>query len=80
MAYIITKHGSQDNIVANEFICDTKDDLDAISPKEISLGATAIVLEGTAGFEVYMATSKKKWILLGGGASADDEQTSSAGD
>lgn len=74
MAYIMTKHGIQDNVPTNEFICDTPADLENINPKEITLGSVAIVLKGDAGFEVYMATSDKEWILLGGGASSDEEE------
>lgn len=74
MAYIMTKHGTQDNVPTNEFICDTPSDLDKINSKEITLGSVAIVLKGDAGFEVYMATSDKEWVLLGGGASSDEEE------
>lgn len=65
---IMSKRGQADNIITYEHICDTAADLASIDPKYITLGSVAIVLKGTAGLEVYMATSDKEWInLIGGG-------------
>lgn len=59
-----TKRGQQDNIVTFEHICDTIEDLEKIDSNYITLGSVAIVLQGTMGVEVYMATSDKQWIML----------------
>lgn len=64
MANIMTKRGQQDNVITYEHICDTTADMDNIDPKYITLGSVAIVLKGSAGLEVYMATSNKEWIEL----------------
>ena len=64
MAVKKTKRGQQDNVITNEFICDTTADLQSINPKDINLGSIAIVLQGTSNFEVYMANSQKEWIAL----------------
>lgn len=66
MAAIMTKRGQADNINTYEHICDTIADLAKIDPKYITLGSIAIVLKGTAGLEVYMATSNKEWVSLVG--------------
>ena len=66
---IMSKRGQADNIITYEHICDTAADLANIDPKYITLGSVAIVLKGSAGLEVYMATSDKEWVnLVGGGA------------
>ena len=64
MANIMTKRGQADNVMTYEHICDTTADLDNIDPKYITLGSIALVLKGTAGIEVYMATSDKEWVEL----------------
>lgn len=64
MANIMTKRGQQDNVITYEHICDTTEDLENIDPKYITLGSIAIVLKGSAGLEVYMATSDKEWVEL----------------
>ena len=64
MASKMTKRGSEDNEVVYEFMCDTIDDLDSLDRKYITLGSIAIVLQGAAGLEVYMANSSKEWIQL----------------
>lgn len=61
---IMSKRGQQDNVVTYEHICDTTADLDTIDPAYITLGSVAIVLQGNAGLEVYMANSNKEWISL----------------
>lgn len=69
MANIMTKRGSQDNIVTYEHICDTSADLENIDPRYITLGSIAVILHGTSGLEFYMADSNKEWvsIMSGGG-------------
>ena len=64
MANIMTKRGQTDNVITYEHICDTTADLANIDSKFITLGSVAIVLKGSAGLEVYMATSNKEWVSL----------------
>ena len=64
MANIMTKRGSQDNIVTYEHICDTNADLANIDPYYITLGSIAVVLHGSTGLEFYMADSQKQWVSL----------------
>ena len=79
MACIMTKRGSQDNIVTNEFVCDSYEDLQTIEPRYVTLGSVAIILDG--GLEVYMANSNKEWIsLTGGGAEEEEEEEEEAGE
>lgn len=73
MAAKMTKRGQADNVITYEFVCDTLTDLNNIDPKYITMGSVAVVIEGTAGFEVYMANSAKQWINLSGGAAAEEE-------
>lgn len=61
---IMTKQGSLDNIITYEHICDTVADLENIDSQYITLGSTAIVLQGDGGIEIYMATSNKEWVML----------------
>ena len=61
MAYAMTKHGSLDNQIANEFICDTADDLQNIDKKLVTLGSVALVLEN---MEAYIANSNKQWLSM----------------
>lgn len=70
---IMTKRGTQDNIVTYEHICDTTADLSNIDPQYINLGSIAIVLSGDNGLDVYMANSSKEWspLLTGAGGSGD---------
>ena len=59
---ILTKRGSQDNVVTYEHICDTIEDRQNIESKYITLGTVCIVLNGeNGGMEVYMADSSKEW-------------------
>lgn len=64
MAYAMTKCGSLDNCVTYEFICDTVADMNAIENRYRTMGSVAVVIEGNAGFEVYMANSQKQWVSL----------------
>ena len=70
---IMTKRGSQDNVVTYEHYCDTKEDLTAIPNDQITLGSTAVVLkdEGDA-MGVYMANSSKEWIPFSNIGNTDD--------
>lgn len=61
---VMTKRGNLDNTITYEHICDTAADLNDIDPQYITLGSVAIVLQGAAGLEVYMATSTKEWISI----------------
>ena len=65
MAHIMTKCGSQDNIITYEHYCDTMEDRAKIDPKYITLGSTCIVVEGESGeLEAYVAKSDKSWKLV----------------
>ena len=59
MAYKLTKRGSMDNEITNEFYCDTIEDRDAIPASQINLGTVAIVL--TPAIQVFIAGSNKQW-------------------
>ena len=62
MAHIMTKRGSQDNIITYEHYCDTMEDRENIDPSEITLGSICIVVEGeSGGLEAYVANSHKEW-------------------
>ncbi len=61
MAYAMTKRGSLDNEVANEFFCDTAADLAKIPTSLITLGSAAVVIED---MEVFIANSNKEWISM----------------
>ena len=74
---IMTKRGQTDNVITYEHICDTKADMATIDPKYITLGSVAIVLKGTAGLEVYMATSTKEWVNLLGASNSNEEESGS---
>lgn len=65
MANIMTKRGSQDNIITYEHCCDTIADMANIDPKYITLGSVCIVIKGeNNGLDVYIAGSNKEWNLL----------------
>ena len=64
MANIMTKRGQQDNVVTYEHICDETADLQNIDPEYITLGSVALVLDGAAGLEVYMAKSDKTCVQI----------------
>lgn len=61
MAYKMTKRGSLDNEITNEFFCDTAADLNKIPASEINLGSVAVIVEG---MEVYIANSSKQWVSM----------------
>lgn len=61
---IMTKRGSEDNVVTYEHYCDTLADRDNIDPNYITLGSICIVIQGSNGIDVYIAGSDKQWSLL----------------
>ena len=61
MAYKMTKRGSLDNEVTNEFFCDGPEDLAKIPQSQINLGSVAVVADP---FEMFIAKSDKTWISL----------------
>lgn len=61
MAHIMTKRGSQDNVLTYEHFCDTQTDLANIDPQYITLGSVAVVIDG---MEMYIANSNKQWISM----------------
>ena len=74
MAYAMTKHGSQDNQVVNEFVCDTAADLPLIDKCDVTLGSVAIVLHGDLGLEVYIADSAKEWVAITAAVEEEEEE------
>ena len=69
MANIMTKRGTQDNVVTYEHICDEPEDLENINPAYITLGSVALVLHDTGDrLGAYMADSNKQWVSLFGTA------------
>lgn len=65
MASIMTKRGSQDNVITYEHICDNTSDMASIEDKYATLGSTCIVLKGeSGGMEVYIADSGHQWQSL----------------
>lgn len=61
MSYKMTKRGSMDNEITNEFMCDTPEDLQAIPTSQINLGSVAVVIDP---FEMFIAKSDKTWVSL----------------
>lgn len=58
---IMTKRGSEDNVVTYEHYCDTTSDMANIDPKYITLGSVCVVINGSTGVELYIADSNKEW-------------------
>ena len=61
---VMTKRGSQDNVVTYEHFCDTVADKQNIDPKYITLGSVCVVLDDeTENHELtfYLAKSDKTW-------------------
>lgn len=75
MAYKMTKRGSLDNEITNEFFCDTIEDRDAIPASDINLGTIAIVLK--PGMQVFIADSNKEWCVFGANNNNDSDDASS---
>ena len=61
MPYKMTKRGSLDNEVTNEFFCDSAEDLAAIPAAQIILGSVAVVVDP---FEMFIANSNHEWVSL----------------
>ena len=62
---VMTKRGSQDNMITYEHYCDTTADMNNIDPKYITLGSVCIVISGEGGeMDVYIAGSDKQWHLM----------------
>lgn len=70
MAYKMTKRGSLDNEITNEFFCDNSTDLAAIPAAQINLGSVAVVVDP---FEMFIANSNKEWISLTPTSTEDEE-------
>lgn len=73
MAYKMTKRGSLDNEITNEFFCDTEEDLAKIPSNLVNLGSVAVIIDG---MEIYIANSKKEWVSFGGSGSSDSSESS----
>lgn len=71
---IMSRRGQQENVVTYEHICDTTADLATIDPRYITLGSVALVLKGSSGLELYMATSDKEWVNLLGAATEEEDE------
>ena len=57
----MTKRGSLDNEVTNEFICDATADLALIDRQYVTLGSVALVLED---MQAYIANSQGQWLSM----------------
>lgn len=65
MANIMTKRGSQDNVITYEHYCDTVEDMVNISPEYITLGSICVVIKGeNDALELYIADSNRTWNKL----------------
>ena len=71
MAYKMTKRGSLDNEITNEFFCDSSEDLENIPASMINLGSVAVVVDP---FEMFIANSEGEWISLT--PTSDEEEES----
>lgn len=59
--HYLANDGDFVNRAANQFMCSSMDDLEAIPQKDIQLGATAIVItDGAVRF--FIANDEKKWV------------------
>ena len=70
MAYKMTKRGSLDNEITNEFFCDTMDDRNAIPTSLINLGSIAVVIKPA--LQIFIADSNKQWNSMGTLTGGDD--------
>lgn len=77
MAYKMSKRGSLDNEVTNEFFCDSTEDLVAIPASQINLGSVAVVVDP---FEMFIANSNKEWISLTPSESEEEEEEEEGGE
>ena len=63
MANIMTKCGTQDNVITYEHYCDAKADLANIPKSQTTLGSTAVVLKDENDeLGIYIAGSDKQWV------------------
>lgn len=77
---IMTKRGSEDNIVTYEHYCDTKADLANIPQDQITLGSVAIVLKDEDdSMGIYLANSNKEWISFSTGGSGSESSIGDGG-
>ena len=74
MSYKMSKRGSLDNEITNEFFCDGPADLANIPASEINLGSVAVVVDP---FEMFIANSSKQWISLTPASDEEEEQEES---
>lgn len=59
---IMTKRGSQDNVITYEHYCDTLTDMNNIKKENITLGSICVVLKGESNaLELYIADSTGTW-------------------
>ena len=77
MAYKMSKRGSLDNEITNEFFCDGTEDLAAIPASQINLGSVAVVVDP---FEMFIANSNKEWISLTPSESEEEEEEEEGGE
>lgn len=62
---IMTKRGTQDNVITYEHYCDTTADMANIDPAYITLGSVCVVIKGTNNeLDIYLADSNKNWNLV----------------
>ena len=62
---IMTKRGSQDNIITYEHYCDTTEDMNNILPEYITLGSICVVIKGEDdSLDLYIADSNHTWNKL----------------
>lgn len=62
---VMSKRGSQDNVVTYEHYCDTIADMGNIDPKYITLGSICVVIKGENNtLELYIADSDHTWNKL----------------
>lgn len=60
---IMTKRGTQDNVITYEHYCDAKEDLANIPKNQTTLGSTAVVLKDENDeLGIYIAGSDKQWV------------------
>lgn len=67
MAAIMTKRGTEDNVITYEHFCDTKADMDTIDPTYITLGSVCVVLEDETEndtLQFYLAKTDKSWVKV----------------
>ena len=71
MPYKMSKCGSLDNEITNEFFCDGPEDLANIPASLINLGSVAVVVDP---FEMFIANSNREWISLTPTSTTEEEE------